>query len=106
MYHARSGISSRMIFSTAMQKASFAVEVADVVDAVEEGDYLGVVLDLAELLGAAVQVADVWFDLDDAFAVDPQHHAEDAVRAGMLRPHVDHEIDGVEGVGLCGLCIG
>ena len=66
----------------------------------------GVVLDLAELFGAAVQVADVWLDLDDALAVDPQHHAEDAVRAGVLRPHVDHEVDGVEGVSLCGLCIG
>ena len=63
-------------------EGELAVEVADVVDAVEEGDYLGVVLDLAELFGAAVQVADVWLDLDDALAVDPQHHAEDAVRAG------------------------
>ena len=77
-------------------EGELAVEVADVVDAVEEGDDLGVVLDLAELLGAAVQVPDVRLDLFDALAVDPQHHAEHPVRAGVLRPHVDHEVDGVE----------
>ena len=35
-------------------------------------------------------------NLGNPLAVDPQHHAEHPMRAGVLRPHVDHEVDGVE----------
>jgi hypothetical protein len=47
---------------------------------------------LPDLLGAAVQVADVRLDLRDDLAVGPQHQPEHAVRAGMLRPHVDEHL--------------
>ena len=72
------------------------VEVGDVVEAVEQGDDLAVGLVLADLLGASVQVADVRAAADDALAVDRQHHAEHAVGRRVLRPHVQHHVDGVD----------
>ena len=36
-----------------------------------------------------MQIADVRHDFGDDFAVGPQHQPQHAVRAGMLRPHVD-----------------
>ncbi len=51
---------------------------------------------LGELLGAAVHVADVRHEVHDLFAVDHQHHAEDAVGRRVLRPDVDVEVDSLE----------
>ena len=61
-----------------------------------------------------MQVADLRRHFGDHFAVGPQHQAQDAVRAGMLRPHIDQhlvrahvEFDGL-GIacsGGSGLCI-
>ena len=49
---------------------------------------------LADLFRRAVQVADVRSDLGDDLAVGPQHQAQHAVRAGVLRPHVDQHLVG------------
>ncbi len=51
---------------------------------------------LADLLGAAVQIADVRRDFGDDFAVGPQHQPQHAVRAGMLRAHVDQHLVGAD----------
>ena len=50
----------------------------------------------ADLFGAAVQVADVRRDLVDDFAVGPQQQPQHAVRAGMLRTHVDQHFVGAD----------
>ncbi len=68
----------------------------DVVHPVGEQDDLRPVAVLAQLLDAAVQVADDDVRVDDLLAVESQHHPEHAVRARMLRTHVDHEFVGVE----------
>src|SRR5262249_24279036 len=49
---------------------------------------------LADLLGAAVQIAQVRSDLGDDLAIGPQHQPQHAVSAGMLRPHVDEHLVG------------
>ena len=46
----------------------------------------------ADLLRAAVQVADVGRHFADDLAVGPQHQPQHAVRAGMLRAHVDQHL--------------
>ena len=51
---------------------------------------------LADLLGAAVQVAEVRRDLGDDLAVGAQHEPQHAVRAGVLRPHVDEHLVGAD----------
>ena len=56
-----------------------------VVDAIGDEDDLLVVALLAELLDAAVQVADHDVGVNDALAIQPQHDTQHAVRAGMLR---------------------
>ena len=68
----------------------------DVVHAVGEQDDLRPVAVLAQLLDAAVQIADHDVGVDDLLAIEPQHDPQHAVRAGMLRAHVDHELVGVE----------
>jgi hypothetical protein len=67
-----------------------------VVHAVGQQDDLRPVAVLAELLDATVQVADHDVAVHDLLAVEPQHHAQHAVRARMLRAHVDHQLVGVE----------
>ena len=76
-------------------ESEFAVEVTHIVEAVEERDDLAVKLALAQLFRAAMEVANVWLGADDALAVNPDYDTEDAVRARMLRPHVDHEVERV-----------
>src|SRR5215831_3865637 len=44
---------------------------------------------LGNFLHAAVEIADVAIEIDDRFTIKLQHHAQHAVRAGMLRPHVE-----------------
>ena len=68
------------------------VHPGQVIDAVGVGDPLPGRQVLADLLRAAVQVADVRRDLGDHLAVGPQHQPQHAVRAGMLRTHVDQHL--------------
>ena len=68
------------------------VEVADVVHPVEEGDHLVVLLTLRQLLRPPVQVADMRLCIDHNLPVHPQQHPEDAVGAGVLRPHVHQQV--------------
>ena len=63
----------------------------DVVEPVEIGDRLQVGLVLDQLLGAAVEQADMRIDALDDLAVELQHEAQHAVRRRMLRPEVDGE---------------
>ena len=76
--------------------AEFGAELRQVLRAVAVADALAEVHRLHQLLAAAVHVADVRRHVDDLLAVDDEHHAEDAVRARVLRPHVDGHIDDFE----------
>ena len=64
----------------------------DVVEPVEIGDRLQIGLGLDQLLGAAMQQADVRIDARDDLAVQLQHEAQHAVRGRMLRAEVDVEV--------------
>ncbi len=64
----------------------------DVVEPVEVADRLQVGLVLDQLLGAAMQQADVRIDALDHLAVQLQHQPQHAVRGRMLRPEVDVEV--------------
>ena len=68
----------------------------NVVHAIRQQDDLRPVAVLAELLDAAMEVAHDDVGVDHLLAVEAQHHAQDAVRARMLRPHVEHQLVGVE----------
>ena len=50
----------------------------------------------ADLFHAAVQVADDAFQAKNFFAVEPQNHAQHAMRGGMLRAHIDDEFIGIQ----------
>ena len=63
-----------------------------VVHPIRVGDELAVGEVLADLLGTAVQVADVRLHFRHDLAVGPKHEPEHAVRAWMLRPHVDEHL--------------
>ena len=76
--------------------AELGVELRQVLGAVLVADGLPVVHVLGQLLGAAVHVSDVRDEVDDLFAVDDQHHAEDAVGRRVLRSDVDVDVDRVE----------
>ena len=67
-----------------------------VVHPVGQQDDLRPVAVLAQFLDAAVEVADHDLGVDDLLAIEPQHDPQHAVRARMLRPHVDHQLVGVE----------
>ena len=64
----------------------------DIVEAIEIGQRLQVGLRLDQLLGAAVQQADVRIDPLDDLAVELQHKPQHAVRRRMLRSEVDVEV--------------
>ena len=66
-----------------------------VVEAVEIGHGLEIGLRLDQLLGAAVQKADMRIDALDDFAVELEHQAQHAVRRRVLRPEIDVEISNV-----------
>ena len=70
----------------------------DVVEAVEIADGLQVGLVLDQLLGAAMQQADVRIDAVHHLAVQLQHQAQHAVRGRMLRPEVDVELADSSGI--------
>ena len=55
---------------------------------------------LADLLDAAVEVAQDGVEVHDALAVDLEDDAQDAVRRGVLRPEVDEHLAVAEGVEL------
>ena len=61
----------------------------DVVHPVGDRDILVVVEVLADLLEAAVQIADVGHRIDDALAVELQHQPQRRVRRRMLRTEVE-----------------
>ena len=64
----------------------------DVIEPVEIRDRLQVGLGLDQLLGAAVEKADMRVDALDDLAVELEHEAQDAVRGRVLRPEIDREI--------------
>ena len=61
----------------------------DIVEPVEIGHRLQVGLVLDQLLGAAVQQADMRIDALDDLAVELQHEPQHAVRRRVLRPEID-----------------
>lgn len=61
----------------------------DVVEAVEVGQGLQIGLVLDQLLGAAVQEADVGIGADDLLAAELENKTQDAVGGGMLGAEVD-----------------
>ena len=69
---------------------------SDVVHPVRDEHDLRPVAVLAQLFDPAVQIPDDDVTVDDALAIEPQHHPEHAVRAGMLRSHVEDELAGVK----------
>ncbi len=78
--------------------APLAVHAGEVLGAVDDGDVLVVGALLGELLLAAMQVADHRDDVLDELAVERDDEPQHAVRAGVLRPHVDDDF--VEGQAL------
>ncbi len=67
----------------------------DVVEAVEVTDILSVWPSLDQLLGAAVQKADVRIDTFDELAVQLQNQAQDAMRRRMLRAEIQVEFTAI-----------
>jgi hypothetical protein len=75
--------------------APLAVHPGDVLGTVDDRDVLEVGALLRELLFAAMQVADDGDDVLDELSVERDDQAQHAVRAGVLRPHVDdHFVEG------------
>ena len=70
----------------------FIVEIGEVIHAVEQGNYLMVLLTLAQLLRTTVQVADVGLHIRDLLPINPQHHAEHPVGRRVLRTHVEQHL--------------
>ena len=64
----------------------------DVIEPVEIGHRLQIGLVFDQLLGAAMQEADMRIDALDDLAVEFEHQAQHAVRGRMLRPEIDGEV--------------
>ena len=62
---------------------------AEVIHPLDERDDLLPLLLLGGLLDAGVEEPDRRIDRDDVLAVELEHQPQHAVRAGVLRPHVD-----------------
>ena len=92
MYWPRSGAWTPSSFSTASAKACSWFCGDDVVEPVEVRDRLQVGLVLDQLLGAAMEQADVRVGALDGLAVHLQHQTQNAVRRRMLRPEVQREV--------------
>ena len=73
---------------------------ADVLERVRVADRLVVVRVLAQLLDAAMEIAEHRVEVDDLFAVELQDDAEDAMGRWMLRAHVDEHLAVAERVEL------
>ena len=82
-----------------------AEERADVLERVHVGDRLVEVGVLAELLDAAMEVAEDRVEVDDRLAVELHHHPQDAVGRRVVGPDVDEHLAVVERVEL-GLALG
>ncbi len=78
---------------------------ADVLERVRVADRLVVVGVLAELLDAAVEVAEDRVEVDDLLAVDLEHDPQHAVGRRVLGAHVQEHLAVAEGVEL-GLALG
>ena len=63
----------------------------DIIQPIEIGHVLQIGSRLHQLLGAAMQQADMRIDALDDFAVEFQHEAQHAVRGRMLRAEIDRE---------------
>ena len=105
MYSARRGTSTSSSFSNAMTAGPLAEQRADVLERVEVADRLVVVGVLAQLLDAAMEVAEDRVEVDDLLAVELEHDPEHAVGRRVLRPHVDEHLAVAERVEL-GLALG
>src|SRR4029077_9389502 len=70
----------------------FLVHRRDVIEPVEVGQRLQVGLVLDQLLGPAVQKADVRVDALDDLTVELQYEAQDAVSRRMLGPEIEGEV--------------
>ena len=76
-------------FSTASTKLCSCISWRDVVEPVEIGDRLQIGPDLDELLGAAMQQADMRVGALDHLAVHLEQQAQHAVRGRVLRAEID-----------------
>src|SRR5258705_192866 len=72
-----------------------------VLERVEVADRLVIVRVLAQLLDAAMEIAEDGIEVDDVLAVDLEDDPQDAVRRGMLRPDVDEHLAVAQFVELC-----
>jgi hypothetical protein len=68
----------------------------DVIHAIGEQHDLRPVPALAEFLDPAMQIPDHDIAAHHPLAIETQHDPQHAMRAGVLRPHVDHELVGIE----------
>ena len=91
-YCARSGASTSHSFSIAMHATEVVHRRGDVVGAVRPGHDLRIAVLLAELLDTPVEVSDDRIAVGDDFAVETENHPEHAVRARMLRSHVQDQL--------------
>ena len=71
--------------------ADVVVDRAEIVEPIGVRRKLDIAQILADLLLAAVEIADVWIGFADPFAVGFQENAQHPVSAGMLRAHVDED---------------
>ncbi len=91
MYLARGGASMPSSFSTAEREGVLLAHRRDVVEPVEIGHRLEIGLVLDQLLGAAMQQADMRIGALDHLAVHLQHQAQHAMGRRMLRPEIHRE---------------
>ena len=70
----------------------------EVIEAVGEWHVQQECVAFADLVVVAMQIAQHGFEPGDRFAVEGHHCAEDAVRGGVVRSHVDDDTVGVESV--------
>ena len=77
----------------------------DVIEPVQIRHVLKVGAGLHQLLGAAVQQADVRIDARDQLAVPLEHEAQNAVRGRVLRAEIDREFAIIQRAGVLGQAI-
>src|SRR5262249_21228630 len=68
----------------------------DVIHPIGDEYDLRVVALLAELLDAAMEVANHHVRIDDPFPIEVQHYPQHAMRARVLRSHVENELRSLE----------
>ena len=100
MYSARRGTSTSSSFSKARTARPLVEQRADVLERVDVADGLVVVGVLAELLDAAVEVAEDRVEVDDLLAVELEDDPQHAVGRRVLRAHVDEHLAVAERVEL------